>query len=141
MPIINKEMFRKIERELYSYPQKLKIIIEQRSDVLYGTVIPEVSGISGGNIGNQTQSKALKLAELTDDKWVKLISDAMTTLPEEYKILIQLRYFERKETESAVDQLHISRSLYFAWRENMIYYLMLMATQRGLMKPFKENVS
>lgn len=133
MPLISKHIIRKIESELYSYPTTA----DQMNDIMYGTSYPEVM-VSGGEMGNTTQSKALRLTQIESD-WVKLIQQALKTIPMEYSLLIRYKYFEHKSNDMTAESLHISRALYYAWKENAILCLALLASQRGLINPMENR--
>ena len=136
MPLISKRVVRKIEDELHAYPMKSKETKERRENIIHGSSRPEVS-VSGGALGNSTQSKALKLAEINNGDWFELISEALAAIPMEYKLLITFKYFEGKTNDLAAEALHISRALYYAWKENAILCICLLATQRGLIDPME----
>ena len=137
MPLISKHIIRKIENELYSYPAKLKEVAEQRDEVFNGSHFPDVS-VSGGKMGNTTQSKGMRLAQI-ETGWIGLISEALVTIPMEYKLLITYRFFEHKSNDLAAEALHVSRALYFAWKENCILCICLLATQKGLIHPMENQ--
>jgi DNA-directed RNA polymerase specialized sigma subunit len=142
VPLIEREVIKRIERELYRYPENVKNINLKREELLHSTPRPEGETSGTNYISNPTLVKAVKLTEIAESEeaqWVELITDAMKTLPWEYQALIKLKYFEGMRNSSVAEALHISRSLYFAWRENAITYLVLMATQRGLLKPIEER--
>ena len=134
MALISKQIIRQIEMQLYSYPQNIKEVNEQRDDIMNGSHYPDVS-VSGGEMSNTTQSKGMRLAQL-ETGWTELIADALTKIPIEQNLIIKHRYFEHYPPEIVADKLHISRSLYYAWRDNIIYDLVLRATKKGLIDPF-----
>lgn len=135
MPLISKQVVRKIENELYSYPVKIKELAARREEILHGSHYPDVPA-SGGEMGNTTQSKGMRLAQIETD-WVRLISEALTTIPLEYQLLIKYRFFEGRTNDMAAEALHVSRALYFAWKETSILCICLLATQRGLIHPME----
>lgn len=130
MALISKQIVRKIESELYAYPQNIKTINEQRDDIFNGSQFPDVS-VSGGEMGNTTQSKGMRLAQL-ETGWTSLIKDALNVIPMEYALLIKYTYFEHKNYDRSADSLHVSKTLYYAWKENAILMIAFMAAQKGL---------
>jgi len=133
MALISRQIVRRIETELYSYPQKMKTLNEQRDDIMNGSHYPDVS-VSGGEIGNTTQSKGMRLAQL-ETGWPDLIEDALRRMPGEYRTLVNGVYFQHKPISRVSEEMHISQSLGYVWKDNMIFYLVLMATQKRLMEP------
>ncbi len=137
MPLISKQITRKIETELYAYPTKSKELKDKRENIIHETPFSEVR-VSGGEMGNQTQSRGMRLFE-ANDPWVKLIHDALSIMPGEYRIIIESYYFKHKNMNAISIELKISLSLCYAWKENMLFYLLLMATKRQLIDPVREE--
>jgi hypothetical protein len=135
MALISKQIVRKIESELYSYPQKIKEINEQREEIMNGSHYPDVS-VSGGELSNATQSKGMRLAQL-ETGWTSLITEALGRMPGEYTALVKGIYFQHKSVSRVSEEMHISQSLGYAWKDNLIFYIVLMATQRKLIEPFE----
>lgn len=142
MPIIDKKLFTKIEKELYNYHSNIREINEQRQEILYGAPMPDSISKSEGRISDPTAMKVAKMSKLKDSeqgRWVDLIHDAFYKMPAEYKFLIKFKYFEGDSNNVVMDRLHISQSAFYEWRENIIISILLLATQRGLIKPFNEK--
>ena len=139
MALISKQIIRQIESELYAYPQNIKTINEQRDDIMHGSHYPDVS-VSGGLMSDTTQSKGMRLAQL-ETGWTELITDALTRIPSAYVQLIKVHYFEHHRNEASADMLHVGMSLYYAWKENAILCLALLASQKGLVDPLKSRES
>jgi hypothetical protein len=134
MALISKQIVRHIEGELRSYPQKIRMVKEQRDEIILGSHYPDVS-VSGGKLSNTTQSKGMRLAQL-ETGWPELIQYALEMIPHEQHLLIKYRYFEGKSREVVADKLHVSLRHYYAWREDLIFTLVLMATKKGMINPF-----
>jgi hypothetical protein len=132
MALISKQIVRHIEGELRSYPQKIKMVKEQRDEIILGSHYPDVS-VSGGELSNTTQSKGMRLAQL-ETGWPELISQALEIMPMEYSLLLKYTYFENKNYDRSSEALHVSKTLYYAWKENAILMIAFMAAQKGLMK-------
>jgi len=133
--LISKSIIRKIETELYNYPSSLKTITEQRNSILFDSHYPDVS-VSGGEVSNPTESKGMRMAKI-EVGWVDLITESLRRMPGEYISLMKGIYFQHKQVFRVADELHISQSLAYAWKDNMIFYIVLMATQRGIIEPFE----
>ena len=135
MALISNKLIRKIESELYDYPLNLKELNDQKDDIMNGSCFPDVS-VSGGEMGNTTQSKGLRLAQL-ETAWTDLITEALATMPMEYSLLIRHKYFKHKNNDMTAEALFVSRTMFFAWKDNAIMCLAFMATQRGLIGPME----
>lgn len=143
MPVINKELFRRIEHELYTYPQHVRELNERRAEALYGTP-QRREGRSKGRVSDPTAARGDRLARLSESeqaKWVECIHEALKLMPMEYKMLVKYRYFDKHKTDDVADKIHISRALYFVWREYVILYIAMLATQKGLVQPFEQTGS
>ena len=130
MALISRQIIQKIEMELYSYPLNLKTVTEQRDDILHGSHYPDVSA-SGGEMSNPTESKGMRMAKI-ETGWVDLITEALTTMPMQYSLLIRHKYFKHKNNDMTAEALFVGRTLYFAWKESALLWLALLATQKGL---------
>lgn len=140
MALISNQLIRKIESELYDYPLNLKKLNEQRDDIMNGSHYPDVS-VSGGEMGNTTQSKGLRMAQL-EKGWTDLITESLATMPMQYSLLIRHKYFKHKDNMSTAEALFVSRTIYFAWKESALMCLAFLATQRGLIETTpKQGVS
>ncbi len=135
MALVSKKIINHVESELRAYPQKIKIVNEQRDEIILGSHFPEVS-VSGGELSNTTQSKGMRLAAREDMGWPELIEKAMRGMPRDYKMIIELRYFRGYPIEVVADRMYVSRTQYYVWRDNIIYHLLLKATKEGIIDPF-----
>jgi hypothetical protein len=134
MALISKQIVRHIEGELRSYPQKIRMVKEQRDEIISGSHYPDVS-VSGGELSNTTQSKGMRLAQL-ETGWPELIEEALGRMPGEYKQIVIGVYFKQKSVSRVADEMFISQSLGYAWKDSLLFFIVLMATQKGLIKPF-----
>ena len=134
MALISKQIIRHIEGELRSYPQKIKMIKEQRDDIIFGSHYPDVS-VSGGELSNTTQSKGMRLAQL-EKGWLEVIEKSMNNMPNEYKTIIHYRYFKGYSPDVVADKLYLSKTQYYVWRDNIIFDLLLRAATAGIIDPY-----
>lgn len=139
MPVISKELFRRIEHELYNYQDNVRKLNERRAEAIYGTPRHE-EGRSKGCASDPTAMRGIKLAKLDESeqaRWLECIHAALENMPRELKMLVKLTYFDGFRWWQVAERMHVSRSLYFAWRENAVMHVVLAATQMGLIEPVK----
>jgi hypothetical protein len=141
VPIISKELFRRIEHELYNYQQHVRELNEARAEALYGTPHRQ-EGRSQGRISDPTAVRGIKLAKIDNEeqtKWVQCIADVLEDLRKqekrEYLMLIKLKYFDRLPVWKCCERLHIGRTLLFQWQREVIEHIGARAIERGL--PYK----
>jgi RinA family phage transcriptional activator len=129
-----KDVFKRVEAILYSYPQMKKEIQTIREHIMFDKeeVDENVGGGRPSLPGKPTERIATRLATNKRleqlEQIVKAIDDVYQSLPYEYKRLIQLRYWtsrkyrwEQKLTwERIADELHVSRRKAFLMREEII---------------------
>ena len=143
--VIDKSLFRKVEYELYNYQAHVKELNELQAEILHaGPDKAELPYLKSNIASDTTGKKGAKLAEVMESeqaKWVKVIHDTLRILPRELKMLVKCKYFDGMKNEAVAMRLHISRSLFYEWREDVIIQIVLLATQRGLIKPIREKTS
>lgn len=134
LALLTKQIIGKIERELYDYPTNLKEANNKRDDIINGSHYPEVS-VSGGEMSNTTQSKGMRLAEI-ETEWTDIITEALQRMPGDYERLANGIYWQHKQVFRVAEELHISQALGYVWREQLILYIALLATQKNVLRPF-----
>lgn len=143
MAIIEKALFRKVEYELYNYQTHVKELNELRTEILQaGPDKAELPYLKSNIASDATGKKGVKLAEVAKGeqaRWVEVIHDSLRLLPRELIMLVKYKYFEGMRNERVAMKLHISRSLFYEWREDVVIRIVLLATQRGLIRPFREK--
>ncbi|MDX9816546.1 MAG: hypothetical protein RBT06_06375 [Smithellaceae bacterium] len=143
MAIIDKNLFRKVEGELYNYQRNLRKLNEARLDILYGGAErPTAGSMPEGHISDPTGAKGRAMAGLLDSeqgRWTEVMHDTFQMLPRELKMLVKYKYFDGMRNEETAMRLHISRSLFYEWREEVIIRIVLLATQRDLVTPIRER--
>jgi RinA family phage transcriptional activator len=129
-----KDVFKRVEAILYSYPQMKKEIAMIREHIMFDKeeVDENVGGGRPSLPGKPTERTATKLVtnkQLERLEWkVKAIEDVYQSLPYEYKRLIQLRYWtsrkykwEQKMTwERIAKEIHVSERQARRMREEII---------------------
>jgi DNA-directed RNA polymerase specialized sigma subunit len=141
MPLIDKQIIRKVENQLRSYPQYLMSTAEQREALLHGT--PTQDGertCQTWKVSNPTMQRGVGLAELSEG-WPGVITQALRQMPGELQQVIQCYYFKNMNYLQIADRLHVSKTLVYAWKDNAVMYIVLLATQRGLIRPIREGES
>lgn len=141
MGLIDRDLFRRVEFELYNYQANARKLRERQEEILYSTPYPS-EGRSEGSVSDPTMARGLRLARLNESEqaqWVQCIKDALQLMPPEYRDLVRYKYVDGLKVEEIADRLHISRAWYFVWRENVVLYIIVLATQRGLIKPIDES--
>lgn len=142
MQVVGKDVFRRVEKELYSYPGYLIMLQEQRQDILYATPRRETEGRAIGHVSDPTLARGIKLAGLAEGdtgRWANLIQYALSQLPREQQQLVKYKYFDGMKNDLVGEKLYISRRVFYVWREDIILYIVLLATQRGLLRPLKDK--
>jgi hypothetical protein len=146
LAIIDKNLFRKVEGELYNYQRNLRELNEARLDILYGGAErPKAGSMPEGHVSDPVGEKGRVMAGLWDSeqgRWIEVIHDTFQMLPRELKMLVKYKYFDGITSPyDLAMKLHISVSLFYEWREDVILRMVLLATQRGLVQPIKEKSS
>jgi RinA family phage transcriptional activator len=129
-----KDVFKRVEAILYSYPQMKKEIQMIRESIMFDKeeIDENVGGGRPSLPGKPTERIATRLAMDRDleqlERTVQAIEEVYNSLPNEYKRLIQLRYWtsrkykwEQKLTwERIANELHVSRATVFLMRKEII---------------------
>ena len=129
-----KGVFDRVQAILYCYPQMKKEIQMIRESIMFDKeeIDENVGGGRPSLPGKPTERIATRLATDKDleklERTVKAVEEVYHSLPDEYKRLIQLRYWtsrqyrwEQKMTwERIADELHISRPTVFRMRKEVI---------------------
>jgi RinA family phage transcriptional activator len=129
-----KGVFNRVEAILYCYPRMKKEIQMIRESIMFDKeeIDENVGGGRPSLPGKPTERIATRLATDKDleklERTVKAVEEVYHSLPDEYKRLIQLRYWtsrkyrwERKMTwERIAEQLHVSQPTVYLWRREII---------------------
>lgn len=135
---LKREIKKYIESELRDYKTTKKELEQARSDIIYAGCSGDDSGIRGTDIGNATQSKALKLltnrrlAQL--ERTIKAFERVIGSLPEDKFKLVQMRYWDNQKTKILTDdgialKLYIDRKTVYNWANGII---LALAIELGL---------
>jgi RinA family phage transcriptional activator len=129
-----KGVFNRVEAILYCYPQMKKEIQMIRESIMFDKeeIDENVGGGRPSLPGKPTERIATRLAMDKDleqlERIVQAVEEVYNSLPDEYRRLIQLRYWtsrqyrwEQKMTwEKIANELHVGRTTAFRMREEII---------------------
>ena len=137
--VIDRHTYKTIEWSLYNYQDLCQKIEEQREDILESSG-RKIDGTvnSKGALSDTTASKALRLASpemLKNEKWVRVVSSTLKRFGGTCKgKLLEKKYFEQLGEVEICREIPVSRTTYYAWREEIIIYTAMIAIQEGLIK-------
>lgn len=139
--MISRRAIQTLEAALYGYLATRDTVAAQREAILYGTP-RHGEGRQAGRISDTTGQRGIKLAELaaTDNvRWVDCITDALKIMPESDRHFVTLRYFEQRRMDDIAKERGISRSWCYIVQEQILRNILLLATQRGIIKPIDDR--
>lgn len=120
--------FKMIESELYCYHESKKELELMKEEILEGSQFQEVA-VKSSAVGDTTANKAIRLVTSVSiretERRVNAIEKAIEILQngsEPRKLrLLEMKYFERRYTDSGIAQeLYIDRSTFYRWRKEII---------------------
>lgn len=138
MRIIDRATYRKIEHFLYGYHRIKEEIEKERAEIIErGAAQVDVSGKGRSQHSDPTAIKGIKLADnpvlAEKENWVKVIDKTIHNLKGTEKgNLLNLQYFENLGRYKICQRLHIERRTYFSWRNDIVYYVALLAQKYNL---------
>lgn len=129
---LNRAVFRYVEHELFNYDETLKLIKELQQNIIEGTPFKETLS-SGGYISDPTAQKAVKLVTSTAiarmEMNARAINRALKLMPEQHRLLFELRYRQGKPMQQVCDEIPASERSYFRWRKEIVE---VVAREMGL---------
>lgn len=139
MGVLDKRIYKKIEWYLYNYHNLRREVEREKRDII------EAGGRDlaewGGGISYHSDPTALRAVKLTrpelieKEKWLKVIENTIQHFKGTEKgRLLQKRYFDQLRERYTCRELHIERTTYYRWREEIVLYTALLAAQYGLIK-------
>lgn len=139
MGVLDKKNYRKIEYYLYHYFEIRREVEQEKEDIIEAggrDIVEWGGGISYHS--DPTASKAIKLVRpdiVEKEKWLKVIEGTIQHFQGTEKgRLLQKKYFDQLGERHICRELHIERTTYYRWREEIVLYTALLATQYGLIK-------
>lgn len=139
MGVLDKRIYKRIEWHLYNY-HNLKREIEQEKQEIIEKSGRDIAEWGGGISfrSDPTASKGIKLTNpelVKKEKWLKVIEKTIQHFQGTEKgRLLQKKYLDLLGERHICRELHIERTTYYRWREEIITYVALLATQHGLIK-------
>lgn len=136
--IINNKTKKLVETSIYNYYHPKKKIT--REEVF--TSSPNLDGMPrGSNISNPTLQKTLKLLEIDEEElWNKVIECAINYFinHDDEKVDLIIYTYRDELTDLQISRkLNVDRSTYYDWRNEVIYYIVFLAIQVGLIELIK----
>lgn len=129
---LNRAVFRYVEHELFNYDETLKLIKELQQNIIESTPFKETFS-SGGYISDPTAQKAVKLVTSTAiarmEMNARAINRALKLMPEQHRLLFELRYRQGKPMQQVCDEIPASERSYFRWRKEIVE---VVAREMGL---------
>lgn len=139
MGVLDRKTYKKIEWYLYNYHSLRKELAEERSNIIEAG--RNELGEWGGGISYHSDPTAIRAIKLTKpelvekEKWLKVVEGTMQRFRGTGKgRLLQKKYFEQLGEIQICKELHIERTTYFRWREELVIYTAMLAIQEGLIK-------
>jgi hypothetical protein len=139
MGILDRKTYKQIEWYLYNYHGLRREVQEMRDDIIDagGRDYAEYGGGQAFR-SDPTANKAIKLCkrEITEyEKWLKIVKHVIkhySNTP--LGLLLQKRYFDELGETQTCRELHIERTTYYRWREEIVVYTAMIAAQEGLIR-------
>ncbi|ABB15076.1 prophage LambdaCh01, phage transcriptional regulator, RinA family [Carboxydothermus hydrogenoformans Z-2901] len=138
--MLERSIYKKIEWYLFNYFNIRREINEYRDEVLNsGRQLIEQGGGGISRHSDPTALKAIKLASNAEiekyEKWIKVIEKVIEHFKGTEKgKLLQMRYFDEYAERYICNKLHIERTTYFTWKNEIVLYTAMLAIQYGLIK-------
>lgn len=130
---LNRELssaeFKFVEYKLFNYidnKQVIEAVTEQRENLLQSTRHKEPGVPANQGVGKPTESMAIQLMMLEQKAerelfWIRAIEDVLKILPEEDKLLVELKYFEGYLSNAGVARrLNISEREFYNRRSRIV---------------------
>lgn len=151
MSVISLKTCQKIEKHLFLYQKINAAIAEAQAAALYGTSNRDKSG--GGGHAFVSDPTAQRACQLADPVARVVIDEEVIRRPETWLKIIEVtrdrykgtligemmdrRYLKNQDIMSICMDMHIDRSTYFDWRQNIVTFAALAACQAGTLKVYE----
>lgn len=120
---MKKSVFRYIEAELYDYHETLKEIDLLREEIIEGS-----QRLASGKSTHISDPTASKVSRLLMDRRIRRLEEVATAIgrvydniPREKQRLIELKYWDKRYTNTGVAQeLHVGEMTFYRWRRHII---------------------
>lgn len=139
MSVLDRKTYKQVEWYLYNYKKVQKYVQEEKEDIIDG------GGRDFGEYGggqsfrsDPTASRAMRLCKgkITNyEKWLKVLDNVIKRYKDDpLGGIIQKKYVEGLGEVQTCQELHIERTTFYRWREEIILYTAMLAIQEGLLK-------
>lgn len=139
MGILARQTYKQVEWYLYNYHKIKREVKISKEDIIEGggrDLAEWGGGISYRS--DPTASKAVRLCKdeiVNYEKWLKVIDHVVKRYKNTgHGRLLQKRYFDELGEVQICRELHIERTTYYRWREEIVVYTAMIAAQEGLIK-------
>jgi len=137
--IADHRLAKEIESHFYGYKVECKQLELIKKEIAEESTVPQMDGIraSSSKISDPTFEKTRKIEkELKKmQAWVhvvkKTIGRFQNTPQSEF---ITMVYIDRHSINRVCDNLYITRTTYFNWREKILDYALILAVENGIYK-------
>ena len=135
--VIDRKTTKRIEYYLRNYQaikMDLENIREARDDVILSSPPPSDGLPHGTCVGNPTESKAMNLAKMEENrKWIDIIDDTLLKFKGTGKdTFIEMKYFNGYSVQMISDRLYIDRATVFNWREDVLNYICFLGAAKKI---------
>jgi RinA family phage transcriptional activator len=130
---IKKTTFKHVESEWYNYHITLKDIVNLRQEILNPPVaeVEDINIVKGANSvrlpGDPTSKLAINIVASKQlqymEKVIHAIESVYNALPDEYKKLVRIRYWQRNKQltwDGIASELNVSKRQAMRWRDEII---------------------
>lgn len=132
MGIIDRELYKDIEKILYNYYTLKKYYEEKEEDIIFENSNSGIRGAKGGH-SDPTGNKVVSLSNLDNiNNWIKVIESVKNKFEGTEKgKLLEMKYFKNLKASYIQESLYIERRTYFMWRNDIVLYTALVAQKYG----------
>jgi len=135
--MLDRKIRRKVERAFYDYKANRESGAESLAELAECGLTAKYGAVGGSSdVGNPTESKAIKLAEGCDAAlWCRVVEKTLEHFHDTGKdTLIRLRYFDKLSERRVCEKLYIERASYYLWATDILNYAAMIAIQFRLLK-------
>lgn len=83
----------------------------------------------------EIELKLYRYSELRSSGWDNMISKQIKEMPKQQQQLFCMRYIEKKSEREICNNLHIERTTYYSWINNIINEIAIAAAYDRLIEP------
>lgn len=87
------------------------------------------------NLRQEIELKLHRYHLLQDEAWDDVIADQLKTFPSSQQELFYLRYIKKKSEREICEELHIEKTTYYNWVNNILSDMAIAAAYARLIEP------